>query len=446
MEKSIIMAYPLSSDVRSGETTLASQYNNLRADAIRLGGDAADTATLQQLLATYTSYLKLSASGNQITLAASSEKPCSLMIAGQPATITESIYLTISLQDFPQSAEVWIFACKNPLTTGFEMISHLSENEAGNETCIAHCIWDAERQQIGELKNLFEYQIDRKCIRPEVCQGRLTLTSNNPFPTSDITGAGTLYFTPCFGNKISLYDPIAGWRIFPFDQLSCTLSGLSAGVCYDVFVALNSSGSVSLVLEPWSSLTMREQSLIWRDGISVSASDSRKRYVGTIALSGIGVTQDTLTDRNIWNMYHQVRRPLRKLCSVSQGTNPEPGKWVPYAQDGSLAVGFVLGQNFAEAELHGVGDVSVMNGNASALGIGIDIDLVDFGMNFNAAELSALEYKAGALVTCLQNRVANRMIGKHRYNLITYTVNDTHTFNGSIYPQNACGISGYVMG
>lgn len=76
------MAYPLSSDVRSGETTLASQYNNLRADAIRLGGDAADTATLQQLLATYTSYLKLSASGNQITLAASSEKPCSLMIAG----------------------------------------------------------------------------------------------------------------------------------------------------------------------------------------------------------------------------------------------------------------------------------------------------------------------------------------------------------------------------
>ena len=440
------MAYPLSSDVRAGETTLASQYNNLRADAIRLGGDAANTATLQQLLSTYTSYLKLSVSGNQINLAVSSENPCSLMIAGCPATITESIHLAISPADFPQSAEIWLFARKNPLTPGFEMIARLSEIGSGDETGIAHCIWDAERQQIDELKNLFEYQIARKCIQPEVCQGRLTLASNNPFPTSDITGASTLYFTPCFGNKISLYDPIAGWRIFPFDQLSCTLSGLSAGVCYDAFVALNPSGSVSLTLEPWSSLTMREQSPVWRDGISVSASDPRKRYVGTVALSATGVTQDTLTDRNVWNLYHQVRRPLRKLCAVSQGTNPEPGKWVPYAQDGSLAVGFVLGQNFAEAELHGAGDISVMNSNASALGIGIDIDLADFGMNFNAAELSALEYKAGALVTCLQNRVANRMIGKHRYNLITYTVNDTHTFNGSLYPQNACGLSGYVMG
>lgn len=440
------MAYPLSSDVRAGETTLASQYNNLRADAIRLGGDPADTATLQQLLATYASYLKFSVSGNKIILAASSENPCSIMIAGRPATIMESINLTISPQEFPQSAEIWLFAHKNPLNPGFEMIARLSDNGAADETCIAHCIWDAGRQQIGDLYNLFEYQITQKWLRPEICQGHLTLASNNPFPTSDITGASTLYFTPCFGNKISLYDPIAGWRTFLFDQLSIPLSGLSPNVCYDAFIVLDSSGSVDLTLEPWSSLTMREQSLIWRDGISVSAADPRKRYVGTIALSAAGITQDTLTDRNIWNMYHPVRRPLRKLCSVPQGTNPEPGKWVPYAQDGSLAVGFVLGQNFAEAELHGIGDISVMNSNASALGIGIDIDLADFGMNFNAAELSALEYKAGALVTCLQNRVANRMIGKHRYNLITYTINDTHTFNGSLYPQNACGISGYVMG
>ena len=440
------MNYPLSSDVQTGQTTLASQYNNLRADALHLGGSAADTATLQQLLMNYQSVESLTASGAVITLNASAEHPCSLMISGQPAVNTEAVTLQLSAITFPQSAILWLFAVKSADAIGFSLTARVSETGMAGECCIGCFLWDAERLLVQSLQPQAVRRVSETMQQPQTCQGRLTLASNNPFPTSDISTASTLYFTPCNGNKVSLYHPANGWQMHVFSQLSCSLAGLQADFCYDALIALDMNGNPALTLEPWSSLTVREQVIQWQDGIPVLAGSPQKRYLGTIGLSAAGTTRDTQSERNIWNFNHPVRRPLRKLCAVAQNPNPESNRWVPYAQDDGLAVSMVLGMNHAEAVLHGLGDFSEPAANASALGIGIDIDPLDASMTVNAAELSALEYRGGSLLTTLQNRLPNRMLGKHRYNLITYTVNDTHTFNGTNYAQNACGLSGYVLG
>src|SRR4051812_49331438 len=57
--------------------------------------------------------------------------------------------------------------------------------------------------------------------------GRLTLTSGTPLTTSDVTAAGTVYFTPYNGNVIGLYDG-TDWLAIPFTEQSISLaSGFS---------------------------------------------------------------------------------------------------------------------------------------------------------------------------------------------------------------------------
>ena len=89
-----------------------------------------------------------------------------------------------------------------------------------------------------------------------ICQGRLTLTSGVPVTTSDVTGAGTIYFTPFRGNQIGIYDGTND-IVMTFSEISVALSGLTAGYVYDLFVYDNSG---TLALDPplvWTNSTTR---------------------------------------------------------------------------------------------------------------------------------------------------------------------------------------------
>ncbi len=440
------MSFPLSKPVSPGETTLASQYNDLRTDALYLGGDAAQSASVRQLLSAIQSEIRLNASGSVITLSASESDPCAFLFAEGSGVVQTPQRLTLNAQEFPASGLYWLFAKKTVGEIGFTLIARSTEEETPDTHCIGSFLWDAVAENVSGLRSLEVERIVKTLPPPLCCKGRLTVVSGNPFPTSDVQTATTLYFTPCYGNYVSLYQPDRGWGQFPFDQLSVSLAGLSADRCYDALIHLNSEGKPQLTLEPWGSLTSRAQPLNWLQGIPVLAADPSRRYLGTIGLNVNGSTRDTVQARLIWNLYNQVYRPLRKLCGVSQGSNLSSGVWLPYAQDDGLFVTCVIGQNYAELLLNGCGAISTMNANASALGIGIDIDLSDYSLNSNAADLSALEYKAGALTTFLSNRLPNRLLGKHTYHLVSYTLNDTHTFNGTNLPQNMVGLAGTVLG
>jgi len=118
-----------------------------------------------------------------------------------------------------------------------------------------------------------------------IANGRLTLATGNPVPTSTITGAGTVYFTPYRGNQIALYDGSSAWTVLSFSELSITLSALSANTAYDVF-AYNNAGSVALDTTAWSSSTARATALTLQDGVFVKSGATTRRYLGSIILDG----------------------------------------------------------------------------------------------------------------------------------------------------------------
>ena len=74
------MTYPNSSAVSAGDPTEASQYNDLRKDAIYLGADPTGSGTLRDLLYQLTGKIRLSRNGTAvIRLSAEISDPCGIM-------------------------------------------------------------------------------------------------------------------------------------------------------------------------------------------------------------------------------------------------------------------------------------------------------------------------------------------------------------------------------
>jgi len=81
-------------------------------------------------------------------------------------------------------------------------------------------------------------------------QGRLTLTSNTPVMTADVTGATTIYYDSHVGNLV----PVGGFPLaIPGDQISMGLDAgvphVAANAIYDIF-GINNSGALVLAIGP----------------------------------------------------------------------------------------------------------------------------------------------------------------------------------------------------
>lgn len=88
---------------------------------------------------------------------------------------------------------------------------------------------------------------------PHICQGRLTLTSGDPTPTTDVTAATTVYWTPFKGNKTSLYDGTR-WKLYGVSEISLALGTIINAQAYDIFIYDN-GGTVTLELLEWANAT-----------------------------------------------------------------------------------------------------------------------------------------------------------------------------------------------
>jgi len=66
------------------------------------------------------------------------------------------------------------------------------------------------------------------------CNGRLTLTSQTPVTTSDVSNATTIYYCPYAGRKIALNDGTR-WVLREFTEIAIPLGTLTSGKNYDVF-------------------------------------------------------------------------------------------------------------------------------------------------------------------------------------------------------------------
>lgn len=149
-------------------------------------------------------------------------------------------------------------------------------------------------------------------------QGRLTLTSQTPIMTADVTGASSVYYTPHVGEHIPIYEsgsPL-GWTMTEFAQLTLSLDGAqsppnhASGSLYDVFV-WSDAGTVRIGTGPaWTSSTARgtgaaTTEITRVDGLWVNANaidlingttvyssipTNEATYVGTIYCTAAGQT------------------------------------------------------------------------------------------------------------------------------------------------------------
>lgn len=154
--------------------------------------------------------------------------------------------------------------------------------------------------------------------------GRLTTSATQPIPTTDQSNASTIYFLPYRGERVALWNG-SEWQFYKnTSPPSLALSGLTAGTNYDVFLYDNSGTlAIESPLTAWTNNTTRTTALVFQDGVPLKSGALTRRYIGTIRATGAAATQDTSSQRFVWNYYNRVPRFLLRQETTDNwlGTN-----------------------------------------------------------------------------------------------------------------------------
>lgn len=437
------MSYPLSSEVVPGDATEAAQYNNLRSDALFLGGADGASGTVRDLLYSAVGNLPLSAAGsNTILITASNIAPAALMIGGTVYAVTSNVSLSLSSVDLPNPGRYTVYAAA--ASGGTFTLSLLS---SGSCRAVGSFLWDGVGIIPGTVHSLKELEIIQASRQPAAAAGRLTLVSGDPCPEMDISQASTLYFVPYHGNEIGLYL-WGSWEYFTFSGLSLGTSGLVREMPYDIFLGVSSEG-LELTAVSWGTASARPAgTLQYIDGVRVSGSDSSKRYLGTIALNAGGSFEDSRTGRLIWNENNQISRPIfsKLLTTKSQGTG-HMNCWAPYYDEDAPQVRLLVPTSDCEFKLTGIGLSSPISESdrgyqrAAAVGIIRDAMMVSPYTGNKPCSLAGTHgFGNGPMNTETENNSAE-FIGLHSYTLGFWT-------NYTFYPAgtNLADVTGLYPG
>jgi hypothetical protein len=310
------MGYPTSSDVTVGQPTASAHYNNLRADALRLGQAAADGVNLGDLLAKFETNLSLEyLATNRVRVPASAASPAAVVVNGVPLLATAAVDLPAGSAPSGGAAWWYVFAVQSAGSTSFTLTANTTATEATGTRRIGRFYWDGS--SIGQLKTEYRGYLETLLGlgAGPVCEGRLTLTTGSPITTANVTAATVLYFAPYRGGRVSLWSLGFGWKVYRFDELSITLTGKTANKNYDVFLYDN-AGTLTLELVEWTNDSSRATAIVLLDGVYVKIGDGTRLYLGTIRITGTtGQTEDSETRRFVWNFYNAVSKFLTLLVS-----------------------------------------------------------------------------------------------------------------------------------
>ena len=226
---------------------------------------------------------------------------------------------------------------------------------------------------------------------------RLTLENNVPVSTSDQLAKSTLYFTPCKGPRIALYNGATGWEVLSSAQVSLNLNTAKAGapldanLPHDIF-AYNNAGTLTLEAAVWASTVARNagNTPVLQDGVYVRTAATTHRYVGTIMTTAVaGVCEDSLAKRFVWNEDNRVARRLyiRNVAAHNYTT----AIWQAWNNDApNSQVAFVLG--FKEDAVNIQSYHAYKNTNAGVgvyFGVGLDtVGATQSVPNFNQMKIA----------------------------------------------------------
>ncbi len=154
----------------------------------------------------------------------------------------------------------------------------------------------------------------------QLAGGRLSASSSEPVPTTDITNT-TLYYLPYKSKEVSLWDSSSSaWSIanigtgVSFSNATLDLDGaaIDEDENYDVYL-YDDSGTSRLGLMKWSGDTSRqtgkEPEQDSTHGVYVLETDKEKRYLGTVRTildSSVVKFTDAEQRRFVWNVDNRV--------------------------------------------------------------------------------------------------------------------------------------------
>ena len=183
---------------------------------------------------------------------------------------------------------------------------------------------ELERRTGSDATAIQSFERSRDLSQASIAQGRLTLETGDPTPSSDITAATTLHYTPFNGDLVSLWNSAESrWDVHQFPELDLSLSGLAANTNFDIFAdivdgepALTGDSAVAWA-NSGAGTSVRASAISQRNGIWVETSSDR-RYLGTIRTTGVaGQCEDSQEKRFVFNAQNRIRRRMFKKYTGS---------------------------------------------------------------------------------------------------------------------------------
>ena len=136
------MPYPFSSNVAAGQQTQASQYNNLRKDALFLGAEPANSASLGAFLGSIAFNVRIHyLATNRLRIPYDSQNPASIVINGN--MLVQQANIDLPAGEFSGAAAVWyIFANRSDAFTFFSLSVNTSPVPAPTQRLIGEVFWN----------------------------------------------------------------------------------------------------------------------------------------------------------------------------------------------------------------------------------------------------------------------------------------------------------------
>lgn len=217
-------------------------------------------------------------------------------------------------------------------------------------------------------------------VSPSLRSGfRLTTEAGVPVSPANRAAQATIYLTPQLHNRIALFDG-TNWIERSSAEVSLALAGLTSGKNYDVFAYWSGSAVTLELSAAWTTDTARADAIARQDGVYVKSGTTSRRLVGTFRASAAGTTEDSDSQRWLWNAENRHRRTLRAVDVTDNWTYTTAAFRSANANttDGVGRVSFVRGldEDAAQATVYSRLSNSLQAVNASA-GVGVDSTTVN---------------------------------------------------------------------
>lgn len=226
---------------------------------------------------------------------------------------------------------------------------------------------------------------------------RLTLTTGVPVTTANVTAATNIYVTPYKGNNVALFTAGA-WQDYLFTETTLAVPN-TASQMYDVFLYDN-AGTLTLDATAWTNDTTRATALAIQDGVYCKTGALARRYVGSFRTTSVmGQTEDSLSNRFVWNFYNRVLKPMSFFIATQSWSYTSTT--IRQANANAAAqINFIVGVSEDSVSSHLI--VTAVNASNASASAGI-------GLNSTTAFAAASAVGAGGTVG--PDSVSSRYVG-----------------------------------